>query len=128
MATELGGNSATAAQIDPRRLRHPLEKDDLALNSAGQALLASIDEAARPKALAAAFPRIVNRMAQMWKAPLQMDRCFEDLLTDKRGNRQGFPLGVLMELCTLKDYYQSKVFPMRQGHDVWAVEERPKGR
>ena len=127
MATEPGRN-ATAAQFDPRRLRHPMEQDDLALSSAGQALLASIDEAARPKTLAAAFPRIVNRMAQMWKAPLQMDRCFEDLLTDKRGNRQGFPLGVLMELCTLKDYYQSKVFPMRHGHDVWAVEERPKGR
>jgi hypothetical protein len=117
MATEAGRNSTAAAQFDPRRLRHPLEKDDLALNSAGQALLASIDESARPKELAAAFPRIVNRMAKMWKTPLQMERCFEDLLTDSRGNRQGFPLGVLMELSTLKDYYQTRVFPTRRG--VW---------
>ena len=126
MATEPGRNPASPAQRDPRKLRHALEKDDLALNSAGQALLASIDETARPKALAAQFPRIVNRMAKMWKSPLQMDRCFEDLLTDTRGTRQGFPLGVLMELSTLKDYYQSQVFPTR--HDVWDVEQKPKGR
>ena len=117
MAMEPGRNPATAAQVDPRKLRHPPEKDDLELNAAGQAWLASIDESARPTELAALFPRIVNRMAKMWKTPLQMDRCFEDLLTDKRGNRQGFPLGVLMELSTLKDYYQTKVFPTRRG--VW---------
>ena len=126
MATEPGRNPASPAQIDPRNLRHALEKDDLALSGAGQALLASIDETARPKALAAQFPRIVNRMANMWKAPLQMDRCFEDLLTDTRGTRQGFPLSVLMELSTLKDYYQSRVFPTRR--DVWDAEQKPKGR
>jgi hypothetical protein len=126
MATEAGKNSPVAAQMDPRKLRHALEKDDLALNSAGEALIASIDESARPKTLAAQFPRIVNRMAKMWKTPLQMDRCFEDLLTDTRGTRQGFPLGVLMELSTLKDYYQTAVFPTRR--DVWDSEQKPKGR
>jgi hypothetical protein len=123
MATEPGRNAA-APQIDPRKLRHPLEKDDLALNSAGQALLASIEETARPKALAAQFPRIVNRMAKMWKSPVQMDRCLEELLTDTRGTRQGFPLDVLMELSTLKDYYQSRVFPTHR--DVWDAEQKPK--
>jgi hypothetical protein len=124
MATEPGRNPASAAQIDPRKLRHALEKDDLALSGAGQALLASIDETARPNKLAAQFPRIVNRMAKVWRTPSQMDRCFEELLTDTRGNRQGFPLGVLMELSTLKDYYHTAVFPTR--HDIW--DDRPKGR
>jgi len=128
MATELGRNAVPGAQIDPRNLRHPLEKDDLALNGAGQALLSSIEESARPKTLAAQFPRIVNRMARVWKTPLQMDRCFEELLTDTRGTRQGFPLGILMELSTLKDYYQSRVFPVRPAGDVWASEEKLKGR
>lgn len=126
MATELGRNPASPAQMDPRKLRHALEKDDLALSSAGQALLASIDETTRPRKLAARFPRIVNRLAKVWRSPSQMDRCFEDLLTDTRGTRQGFPLDVLMELSTLKDYYQSRVFPTR--HDVWDAEQKPKGR
>ena len=126
MATEPGKYSAPAPRIDPRKLRHPLQKDDLALSTAGQSLLSSIEESARPKTLAAQFPRIVNRMARVWRTPSQMDRCFEELLTDTRGDRQGFPLGVLMELSTLKDYYQTAVFPTRR--DVWDAEQKPKGR
>ena len=117
MATESGKKPSTAAQMDYSKLRHPPEKDDLELSAAGQALLAPIDESARPKELAALFPRIVNRMAKLWRTPRQLDPYFEDLLTDSRGNRQGFPLGILMELSTLKDYYQAKVFPTRR--DVW---------
>src|SRR5882672_6234941 len=127
MATVLG-NPVTAAQIDPSKRRHPPEKDDLELNPEAHAWLASIDESTRPKQLAVLFPRIVNRMAKLWRTPLQMDRCFEELLTDTRGTRQGFPLGILMELSTLKDYYQSRVFPVRPAGDVWASEEKLKGR
>jgi hypothetical protein len=46
-----------------------------------------------------------------------MDPYFEELLTDTRQNRKGFPLNILMELSTFKDYYQAKVFPTR--HDAW---------
>ena len=126
MATVPGMNPGAQARIDPSKLRHAPQMDDLALNAAGQALLASIDESARPTELAATFPRIVNRLAKLWRAPLQMDRCFEELLTDSRGNRQGFPLGILMELSTLRDYYQTTVFPTRR--DVWDVEQKLKGR
>ena len=44
--------------VDYSKRRHQPEKDDLELSAAGQALLASIEESARPKELAAAFPRI----------------------------------------------------------------------
>src|SRR5437667_4949305 len=94
--------------VDYSKRRHQPEKDDLELNAAGQALLASIEESARPKELAAVFPRIVNRMAKLWKTPREMDRYFESLLADTRGNRQGFPLKILMELGTLSDYYKVK--------------------
>jgi hypothetical protein len=60
-------------------------------------------------------------MAGLWKSPRQMDRYFEDLLTDTRGGRQGFPLGILMELTTLKDYYLT-VYPPTSRGDVWNVE------
>lgn len=109
--------------MDDSKLRRPPEKDDFELNAAGQALLASLEESVRPNELGALFPRIVNRMAKLWRKPRQMDRYFEELLTDTRGNRHGFPLGILMELTTLKDYYQAKVFPAR--HDVWDSEEGP---
>jgi hypothetical protein len=116
MNTELE-NKPAPAQADYSKRRHQPDKDDLELNAAGKALLASIEESARPKELVAAFPRIVNRMAKLWKMPREMDRYFEELLADTRGNRQGFPLKILMELGTLSDYYKVKVFPSRR--DVW---------
>jgi len=103
------------------------EDDSAELDAAAQALLTSIEESARPKELAAAFPGIVNRMASLWRTPRQMNRYFEQLLTDSRGGvHKGFSLGILMELTTLKDYYQTKVFPPAQ-HDVWDSAEDAKG-
>ena len=104
-------------QVDYSKRRHQPEKDDVELSAAGQALLAYIEESARPKELAAAYPRIVNHMAKLWKMPREMDRYFEELLTDTRGTRHGFPLNILMELSTLNDYYKTK---MRTGkRDIW---------
>ena len=107
-----------ATQVDYSKRRHQPEKDDLVLNTAGQALLASLEETTRPKELAAAFPRIVNHMTKLWKTPREMDRYFEELLADTRGNRKGFPLKILMELSTLRDFYKAKAFPPAQ-RDVW---------
>ena len=117
MATVLGSKPVPPRRPDPVALRHPIEKDDLELNPIARAWLDTLAEADRPKELVRRFPRIVNRIARLWKIPLQMDRCFDDLLTDNRGNRQGFPLPVLTELSSLKDYYNTKVFPARRS--VW---------
>src|SRR5258708_13967009 len=107
-----------AMPMDYRKRRHQPEKDDLELSAAGLTWLASIEQPARPIKLAAAFPRIVNRMAKLWKQPREMDRYFEELLADTRGNRKGFALNILMELSPLKDYYKEKEFPPAQ-RDVW---------
>jgi hypothetical protein len=107
-----------AVQVDYSKRRHDPEKDDLELSEAGLAWLASVDQSARPIRLAASFPRIVNRMAKLWKIPREMDRYFDELLADTRGNRKGFPLNILMELSTLKDFYKAKVYPPAQ-RDVW---------
>ena len=114
-----------AAGTDYSEKRGTQDKDDRELNAAAKALLVSIPESENPKKLAEAFPRIVNRMAALWKTPAEMNRYFEELLTDTRGGRQGFPLGVLMELTSLKDYYQTKVAPPAKG-DVWDVVERAR--
>lgn len=119
------GNKPPSARVDYSKRRRAPEQDSLELNAAAQALLASIEESARPKELAAAFPRIVNRMASLWGAPRKMNRYFEQLLTNIRTARKGFSLGILMELTTLKDYYQTKVFPGQ--HDVWDSAEDAEG-
>src|SRR5258706_2352708 len=110
-------NKAAPAQMDYSKRRHQPEKDDVELSAAGQALLAYIEETARPKGLAAAYPRIVNHMAKLWKMPREMNRYFEELLTDTRGKRQGFPLNILMELSTLHDYYKTKTHTGTR--DIW---------
>ncbi|HEY6240184.1 MAG TPA: hypothetical protein VIW78_05040 [Burkholderiales bacterium] len=117
MNANLAPKPSAAGQTDFSKRRHQPERDDLELSAAGQALLASLDESVRPKVVAAVFPRIVNRMARLWKLPREMDPYFENLLTDTRGTRKGFPLNILMELTALKDYYQAKVFPMQR--DAW---------
>ena len=106
-----------AAQVDYGKLRSQQEKDKLGIGSAGWALLASIEESARPKELAELFPRIVTRMAELWRNSRQMNRYFEELLTSNRLIRKGFPLSIIQELCTLKDYYQTKAYPLQR--DVW---------
>ncbi len=122
MNANLATKPGAPAQADYSKRRHQPHKDDLELSDAGYALLGSIAEGEMPVKLAAAFPRIVNRMARIWKIPREMDRYFEDLLTDTRGNREGFPLDILMELTGLKDYYQSRVFPVQQrAQDSWAA-------
>jgi len=117
MNANLATKPGAPAQGDFSKRRHQPGKDDLELSAAGQALLVQVEESVRPKVLAAVFPRIVNRVAKLWKMPREMDRYFDELLTDTRGTRKGFPLNILMELTTLKDYYQAKVFPTR--HDAW---------
>jgi hypothetical protein len=119
MATETG-NKLSLVQAH----RSAPQPADLELSAAARALMASIEESLRPKELAAAFPRIVNRMASLWRSPRQMDSYFDELLTDTRGGRQGFPLAILMELTSLKDHYQTQVFPpTQQLQDVWAAAE-----
>jgi hypothetical protein len=59
----------------------------------------------QPRTLLYKFPRIANLMAAMWQDPNSLRRYVDDLLVDKRGNRQGFPLEVLRELFKLRAYY-----------------------
>ena len=106
-------------------LRRPPTTDDLELNAEGQALLGSLDAAVRPNELAASFPRIVNQMARLWRLPREMDKYFDGLLVDTRGNRQGFSLKVLIELTTLKEHYQTTAFPA--DGSIWDGAESVRG-
>jgi len=101
-----------AAEINPsaadtafKSMRRTPETADSQLTAEGKSLMASLDDAVKPKELAERYPRIVNRIAHEWRMPAVLDRYFQDLLMDTRGNRQGFPLKIVMELSTLREHY-----------------------
>jgi len=101
-----------AANLNPspadpafKSMRSTTEGSDSQLTKESTALLASLDDGVRPKELASRYPRIVNKIARDWRMPSQLDRYFQELLMDTRGNRQGFPLKIVMELSTLREHY-----------------------
>ena len=59
----------------------------------------------QPRTLLYRFPRIANLVAAMWQDPNSLRRYVDDLLVDKRGTRQGFPVEVLRELFQLRAYF-----------------------
>ena len=104
-----------AANTNPNRA--PALPTDQQLSEEAERWLKELPESVRPNKLASSYPRVVNRLCQCWRRPLEADRYFEDLLTDKRGGRQGFPLGVALELASLSDHYRTVVYPVRK--TVW---------
>jgi hypothetical protein len=59
----------------------------------------------QPRSLLYKFPRIANLLAAMWPDANSFRRYIDDLLVDKRGSRQGFPVDVLRELFELRAYF-----------------------
>jgi len=68
--------------------------------------MSSLPQEVVPNALLAKFPRIGNLLAVLWDDPNSARRYLDDLLVDKRGNRQGFPLDILRELLAMRAYYE----------------------
>ena len=58
----------------------------------------------QPKTIGKAFPRIANMLAALWTRPDAFTSYLDDLLIDKRGSRQGFPIDALTELHALRGY------------------------
>lgn len=58
-----------------------------------------------PHELEKQFPRILNKIIELWDTP-QMEAYFNDLMVDKRGNRQGFPAAVATEIFYLSQVYE----------------------
>jgi hypothetical protein len=72
---------------------------------------ASLPIAIRPFGLMNRFPRLANLIAASWKEPLAFRACLDDLLTDRRGGRQGLPEEVREELDHLRRYYYFREIP-----------------
>ena len=67
----------------------------------------SLPTVVQPEVLRAHFPRIANSLAAGWHDRDTTTRYFDDLLTDGRGGRTGFPADVLEELHRLKTFYEA---------------------
>jgi len=63
------------------------------------------------------YPRIARAIEQLWGAP-EMDRFFDRLLIDERGNRAGFPPEVVQALLLLSSRHQ-QAFRYHTPADVW---------
>src|SRR3954471_7786252 len=59
----------------------------------------------QPRHLQVKYPRVANRIAALWPEPTGCESLLDDLLTDKRGGRRGFPLNVAQEVASIRDYY-----------------------
>ena len=59
-----------------------------------------------PHKTEATYPRIVEKIANLW-GTVGMSRYFNELLFDDRGDREGFPADVMMELFALSNYHES---------------------
>jgi len=99
----------------PRTLRPALaswkrkseRQQDRVLTRSAQAWARGLPAGIHPKYLLDRYPRIVNRIAQCWGDAPRCDAVFEDLLSDRRGGRKGFPQRVASELMLLRHFHES---------------------
>jgi len=69
--------------------------------------------------LAYSFPRIANRLCELWSQPLRCVDCLADLLIVREGSRQGFPVPVATDIFRLSAYYGT-LHPDEADEPAWA--------
>ena len=84
------------------RQRAPQRHRDEELSDDAVEWLAHLPEDFRPGALAARFPRIVNRLAQLWRDPGLVEHYLNELMQPQRAGRQGFAADAVAELLALQ--------------------------
>lgn len=110
-----------AARVAGRYGRKPPSLQDRSLTPEAQQWMQSLPPPARPQELASRFPRICNRIVSIWDDGEAMESCFNSLLVDHRGGRQGFPPQVGSELIRLHVFYvNTRISP----HAIRARDDR----
>ena len=84
--------------------RAPRHSDE-ALTGTTRVWLRRLPAGRRPLRLCLRFPRVANRIAWCWHDVTLAGQVLEDLLTDRRGGRTGFPKAVVAELRRLREYH-----------------------
>ena len=97
--------------------RAPENRADRRLSSEAIAWLKTLPREVMPYNLATHYPRICNRMVERWKYADLMIPYFDDLLMDRRGGRQGFPITIVSEIAALQAHYRVTVSATKD--EVW---------
>ncbi len=82
------------------RTEHPPPSGGLTLEA--MELMRTLAPEIYPNASIERLPRIINQLALHWRHPDECRRYFDELLNDERGDRQGFPFEIVVELTNLK--------------------------
>ena len=67
-----------------------------------------------PHKLAVQFERLLQNLEVLWGTP-EAVKYLDELIMPARAGRQGFPLGVVMELTGLKELHES-TYPSSSSH------------
>lgn len=105
-------SGAGMTPTDWTALRAPLTDDDKVLVSETHLWLRSVPRAFHPRQLCIQFPRAANQLARAWHDPERVDRLLNDLLSDQRGDRSGFPARIVEELKLLRQFHEHP-------HEAW---------
>ena len=101
-----------ASKLTDKRSRTPKEP----LLDVTRTWLASLPQDVRPMELPRQFPRIANRLRQLWKQVARCEEYLDSLLVDRRGTRKGFLSKISEELEALREYH-ALLYP--SGRTVW---------
>jgi hypothetical protein len=108
--------SAPARAIAPPghwgKQRRPPRPGDHQLHHDATEWVLQLPMAVRPASTCARYPRIVNRIVEAWLRADQCRHLFEQLLSDRRPARRGFPLSVREELRALAAYRLQGILPV----------------
>ena len=85
--------------------RRPVHPSDNVLRDRTFKWLAKLPVDIRPIATGRLYPRIVNRISDLWSRCEYTRLHFQSLLIDRRKGRKGFPSEVKAELEALQHYY-----------------------
>ena len=74
------------------------------LSAAAEDYFRTLEGLKFPQALASQYPRIAQTIFNLKDDETQLRACFASLIEDARGDRQGFPFDVLMDIQTLREF------------------------
>lgn len=77
--------------------------DIVQLSAAAEDYFRTLEGLKFPQALASQYPRIAQTIFNLKDDETQLRACFASLIEDARGDRQGFPFDVLMDIQTLRE-------------------------
>ena len=91
------------------RVRAPARSRDAQLSAKARQWLDRLPDGVRPLQLSEHFPRITNQLAACWADVGLIDHLLQELLIDRRGDRQGFREEVVEEIALLYEYHDLRL-------------------